>query len=119
MVRKTQQRAAIRQVFEEADRPLSAPEVLQDAQAYVPGLGIATVYRNIKTLVEDAWIKTVELPGDPNRYELADRKRNVYFRCHETNRVFSFDLKLPDMSGLLPGDFKLENATVLLEGTRS
>ncbi len=118
MARKTQQRAAIRQVFEKFDRPLSAPEVLHNAQEFVPGLGIATVYRNIKTLLESGWIKVVELPGDPNRYEISDRDRNVYFRCTKTNRVFSYDLTLPDLSGLLPGNLRIGKVTLLVEGTQ-
>ena len=118
MVRKTQQRAAIRQVFTEAQRPLSAPEVLKSAQSYVPGLGIATVYRNIKTLVQEGLIKTVELPGDPNRYESCDLPNNVYFKCRETNRVFGFGMDLSLVAGDLPGNFNTEKITVFLEGTR-
>ena len=119
MARKTQQRAAIRQVFSSAKRPLSAPEVLGSAQKIVAGIGIATVYRNIKSLVDDGWINVVELPGDPNRYEVSRRTRNVYFRCTKTNRVFSFDLALPDISNLLPGSFQGDRVTIIIDGKHS
>ena len=43
MDRNTRQRQAIRQVFEDADRPLGPQEVLRASQTYAPGIGIATV----------------------------------------------------------------------------
>ncbi len=116
MARKTQQRAAIRKALEAADRPLSAVEVLAAAQEHVPGLGIATVYRNLKTLVDEGWLKTVELPGDPNRYELAERQTNHYFRCRETQKVYRLRIDLPDMSPFIPKGATLESHMVLLEG---
>ena len=53
MERNTRQRTAIRDAIALANRPLLAQEVLDAAQNQVPGLGIATVYRNIKSLVEE------------------------------------------------------------------
>ncbi|HEY1216970.1 MAG TPA: ZIP family metal transporter, partial [Bryobacteraceae bacterium] len=61
--RSTRQKSAIRSAFEGADRPLSPQQVLQLAQTEVGGLGIATVYRNIKALLEVGWLSAVELPG--------------------------------------------------------
>ncbi len=119
MTRKTQQRSAIRQVFDEIERPLSAPAVLQAAQDLAPGLGIATVYRNIKSMTAEGLLKIVELPGDPNRFERADRPRNLYFRCRNTQKVFSFNADVPRLQSLLPDDFKIEQAVLFVEGTRS
>ena len=50
--RKTRQKAAIRAAFEAPNRPLSPQEVLQFAQREVGRLGIATVYGNLKALVQ-------------------------------------------------------------------
>lgn len=117
MARKTQQRAAIRKTLEEATRPLSAPEVLELAQEHVPGLGIATVYRNLKFLVEEGWLKTVEMPGDPNRYELASLKTRHYFRCTKTGRVHRLDIDLEkDIKRLIPKGATLHNYMLLMEG---
>ena len=38
---------------------LSPQEVLPAAQSYAPGLGIATVYRNVKALLEEGWLESV------------------------------------------------------------
>ena len=54
--RKTRQKEAIRTAFLTADRPLSPEETLAYAQQQVDGISIATVYRNIGSLVEDKWL---------------------------------------------------------------
>ena len=41
-----------------------------EASLEVPNLGIATVYRNIKTMVDQQELVPIELPGQPARYTL-------------------------------------------------
>ena len=60
--RSTKQRAAIEQAMAEADRPLAPQEVLELAQASLPGLGIATVYRALKAMAEEGFLHEVHLP---------------------------------------------------------
>ncbi|MGC4060539.1 MAG: transcriptional repressor, partial [Aquabacterium sp.] len=71
MERSTRQRTAIRHVIEAAGRPLSAQEILEASQVDVPAMGIATVYRNVKALLEEDTIEMVALPGESPRYEMA------------------------------------------------
>jgi Fur family transcriptional regulator, ferric uptake regulator len=100
--RQTRQRQAIRQAFEQAGRPLSPQEALEAAQRDVPGLGIATVYRTIKALLDQEVLATVQLPGEPDRYELAELPHHHHFHCTACDRVFDLagcavrsDLRLP------------------------
>ncbi|MCA9796816.1 MAG: transcriptional repressor, partial [Candidatus Eremiobacteraeota bacterium] len=72
MMRSTRQRDAIRQAIEEAGRPVAADEILALAQNHVPRLGMATVYRAIRDLLDQSWLRTVELPGETTRYERND-----------------------------------------------
>ena len=65
MIRFTQQGNAIRQVLQNAGRPLSPQEIFDIAQQMVSGLGIATVYRNLKALQKDGSVVAVDLPGQP------------------------------------------------------
>ncbi len=55
-MRNTRQKQAIREAFAEAGRPLSPEEALDGAQRHYKRIGIATVYRNIKALLEDGWL---------------------------------------------------------------
>jgi Fe2+ or Zn2+ uptake regulation protein len=70
-MRDTKQRTAIRNVFKLAgNRILSQKEVQKMASLEVLNIGIATVYRNFKTMEDSGEIKAIELPGQPDRYVL-------------------------------------------------
>lgn len=86
--RNTRQKAAIREVFLAMDRPLGPQEVLEHAGSRTEGLGIATVYRNIKGLMEEGWLVPVELPGEPARYEVAGKAHHHHFHCESCQRVY-------------------------------
>ena len=90
-MRDTRQRQAIRTVFDNIDRPLGPKEVLIEASREVPNLGIATVYRNIKTMVDQGELVTVELPGQPSRYSLPRHRKEYLFLCEKSDRAFFVD----------------------------
>jgi len=87
-LRRTRQKEAIREAFVSADRPLSPEETLAYAQKQVDGISIATVYRNIGTLVEDKWLMPVEIPGESTRYEVAGKEHHHHFHCNHCGKVF-------------------------------
>ena len=57
MKRKTNQQAAIQDVFPENDRPLSVEAILSAGRKIVGTLNQATVCRNLKILVEEGMLK--------------------------------------------------------------
>lgn len=116
MERKTHQRAAIRSAIEEADRPLSPHEILSSAQDQAPGLGIATVYRNIKAMLEEGWLRAVELPGVPSRYEVAGKGHHHHFHCRSCDRVFEVDDCPARVADLAPSGFRPEAHDIILYG---
>ncbi|HYZ16610.1 MAG TPA: transcriptional repressor [Candidatus Acidoferrum sp.] len=115
-LRNTKQRAAIRDVLEHAERPLSVAEVLDEAARQVDGMGIATVYRSIATLLDEGWVECVELPGEPPRYERAGKAHHHHFRCTSCSRVFDISGCSGDLRGLVPPDFRLLGHVVTLYG---
>ncbi|MGI4826699.1 MAG: Fur family transcriptional regulator [Janthinobacterium lividum] len=86
--RKTKQKDAIRAAFLIADRPLSPEETLKHAKESVAGISIATVYRNIGTLLEEHWLTCVSVPGETDRYEVAGKEHHHHFRCTTCGKVF-------------------------------
>lgn len=116
MARKTQQRDAIRCAFEDADRPLSPEEILTAARRQAPRLGIATVYRNVRSLVEEGWLHTVDLPGAPSRYELAGKHHHHHFHCRSCDRVYEVDDCPGSLKNLLPNGYQLESHEIILYG---
>ena len=117
MQRKTEQRDAIREAFASADRPLSPNEVLDAAQYRVSTLGIATVYRAIKALVAEGWLRPVEIPGEAARYELADLSHHHHFHCRQCNRVFDVEGCTKGVEKLAPPGFEAEAHEIILYGT--
>ena len=116
MERNTRQRGAIRRAFQRADRPLSTNEVLDLARGEVTGLGIATVYRNIRTLVDEGWLVTVELPGESPRYELQGKGHHHHFHCSRCDRVFDVASCSGSVHEMLPAGFVLDRHLIVLGG---
>lgn len=117
MERNTRQRGAIRRVFQRADRPLSTGEVLEGARSEVSGLGIATVYRNIRTLLDEGWLVPVELPGIAPRYELHGKPHHHHFHCRHCDRVLEVNGCVTTLQALAPRGFLLEQHDIVLYGT--
>jgi Fur family transcriptional regulator, ferric uptake regulator len=114
--RNTRQRDALRRAFARADRPLSPHEALELARAEVPGLGIATVYRTVKALLEERWLRTVELPGAADRYEVAGKGHHHHFHCRACDGVFEVPSCPGGFRSMAPGGFHLERHEVVLFG---
>lgn len=111
----TRQKAAIRDAFVEANRPLSPDEVLEGAQIYHPGLGKATVYRNIQSLLEEGWLQPVEIPGDSTRYEVAGKEHHHHFQCNRCKKLYELDGCLP-FKPKLPRGFRVTGHEFFLYG---
>lgn len=116
MERSTRQRAAIRAAIDASVRPLSPQEVLEVAQAEVPALGIATVYRNLKLLVDAQEIVVVTLPGESPRYESTKHDHHHHFQCTDCKRVFDVHGCPGDMARLAPKGFSVERHELTLYG---
>ena len=116
-IRNTRQKQAIRNAFTEADRPLSPDEALGYAKTDVPRVSLATVYRNITSLVEKGWLTRVDLPGQPSRYEVAGKKHHHHFHCNDCGKVF----ELGECEGLpkakLPRGFRATGHEIFLYGS--
>ena len=116
MGRNTRQKTAIREAIVRAGRPLLAQEVLEAAQVLAPGLSIATVYRNLKSLVDDGALRAVLLPGANPRYEPADSGHHHHFQCLKCERVFEVDACPGDLASLAPSGFTVEDHDLTLYG---
>jgi Fur family ferric uptake transcriptional regulator len=116
MERSTRQNTAIRQALEAAGRPLSPTEVLDEARRCVAALGLATVYRNLKSLVDAGVIQVVTLPGEVARYEVAHGDHHHHFRCDICQKVFDVHRCPGDLAGLAPPGFTVDRHEITLYG---
>ncbi len=116
--RHTRQREEILRVLEQAKGPLAVQEVLERAQSQVPGLGIATVYRNLKLLQEADQIKPVMLPSGETRFERSSLGHHHHFQCSSCQVVIDLDfcpINLPSGT-TLPGGYVIESHEITFIG---
>lgn len=116
MTRKTEQRRAIKRVFESASRPLTPQEVLTAAQCEIGGLGIATVYRNLKFFFESGYLCKVELANEPARYERSDLAHHHHFFCRACDRVYDLPGCAGPLEHLVPANFSVIDHDVTFFG---
>lgn len=67
----TRQKQAVLQALSASGRSLHPSEIQTLAQRAAPTLNLSTVYRQLKTLVDEQRVNKVELPGQPARFEVA------------------------------------------------
>jgi Fur family ferric uptake transcriptional regulator len=116
MERITRQRSAICAVVESADRPLSPAELYEAARARLPRIGIATVYRAIRDLVDSGWLRPVEVPGAAARYERAGKPHHHHFLCRRCNALWEVSGCPRGIEQLAPAGFVTEGHEITLYG---
>ena len=116
--RRTRQREAIVRAIRSGDGPLTVPEIHVRARRSKRDLGIATVYRTVKLLLESGEIHQVVLPDGVSRYESADLDHHHHFRCRVCGTVYDLPgcmLMLGDRANL-PQGFVVEDHELTLFG---
>ncbi len=117
MKRDTSQRRALLKAFQQAGRPLTPGKALELAMPHARGLGIATVYRNLKALAAEGVLKPVGLPGEATcRYELCGKAHHHHFHCRRCHQVYDVNGCPGNIVPLVPKGFVLEDHEVVLYG---
>ncbi|MBD5633886.1 MAG: transcriptional repressor [Candidatus Eremiobacteraeota bacterium] len=114
--RSTRQRRTIREVFEGAERPLSIEEVLSASQAGDRAVSLSTVYRFVRSLVDDGTLTTFELPAQGAFYELAGKAHHHHFRCIRCRRVYELNDCVSIEKLALPRTFKAVSHDLTVAG---
>ena len=89
--RKTQQRDIIREIIRESSGPLTVNEIHEAAEKKQESIGIATVYRTVKLLMDSKIIQSVTLPDGLQRYETAELGHHHHFHCSGCNNVIDIN----------------------------
>jgi Fur family ferric uptake transcriptional regulator len=86
------------------------------AREQAPDLGIATVYRNIRQLVDVGWLRVVELPGSADRFETAEKCHHHHFHCRRCDRVFEVETCPGGFAAMAPAGYRVEDHDLTLYG---
>ncbi len=116
MKRKTNQRNAIQEVFLKIDRPLGISEILETGRRAVGSLNQATVYRNLKLLVQSGWLEKINSPELGTLYEIAGKEHHHHFQCRSCDRLFEISGCAFNGPGTTPPGFVIERHEVYLFG---
>ncbi len=116
MRRNTTQRTAIEQVFRQNGRPLGVDEILKYGRTLVASLNQATVYRNLKILIDDGWLKQISHPILGSLYERSGKGHHHYFYCRGCNHAFDLPGCALKEEGAAPDGFVVEDHEIFLFG---
>ncbi|MGD9683270.1 MAG: Fur family transcriptional regulator [Candidatus Obscuribacterales bacterium] len=116
MIKNTKQRRAILKVFESNEGPLSIEDVHVKANQHCKGIGIATIYRNLKSLIDEGTFLAVDMPGGAIFYERAGNDHHHHFSCLRCKKVFDVDICSISLEELVPSGFELREHEILLSG---
>lgn len=113
--RSTRQKSAIRDVFTQAEHPLSIDEIHAAAQDLIAGLSLPTVYRSVRGLLEEGFVTAVELPGRPAVYETTARGHHHHFVCDDCARVYELE-GCTAIDVKIPAGFLAKNHEIVING---
>ncbi len=116
MQRNTAQKKAIELVFKQHEQALSVDDVLAYGRKLVPSLNQATVYRNLKILVEQGWLKRISHPVLGMLYERTEKRHHHHFHCRECNRAFELPGCVLKEEKTVPDGFVVEEHEIFLSG---
>lgn len=116
MERNTRQSQALLAVLREQKRPITSKELHEEGRKKIPRLGIATVYRAIRSMMEAEQIVSLDYPGQPTRYELPTHTDHPHFLCASCSKVFDLPPQEFDISPKLPRGFKSTGFEVVVYG---
>ncbi len=115
-MRKTNQRTIIEQVIIQKGRPLTVEEILTSGREHLDSLNQATVYRNLKLLVENGWLRKLNHPVLGALYERTVRGHHHHFHCRVCDRVFELPGCALDEEKAVPSGFVAEGHELFLFG---
>jgi len=116
MKRNTVQKTAINTVLNKATQPLNAEELLRQARETAPRMNLATLYRNLKSLVEEGSVMKVTHPESGVLYEKSTTEHHHHFYC----RICKKTIDLPGCPlksiSLAPDSFIAESHELFVTG---
>jgi len=117
VIRKTQQRKVIEEVFNESGRPLTPQELFDSAKEKLPVIGLRTVYRHIQDLIDSALIVGIDYPGQPVRYEWVKDDFHCHFICRSCQQVLDLPVPAQELAVNPPKGFTISGQETIFYGT--
>lgn len=89
--RNTKQLSIILDTIKMMPRHFTADDVYEEVKKEYPGLGQATVFRNLNKMAEEGILLRIEVPGGASRYELSAPK-HYHAKCMVCGSLFDVEM---------------------------
>lgn len=116
MAYRTRQREAILRLVTSSERPLTAREICRQAGEFVHGIGMATVYRALRQMVEEGQVRHIQIPGVQPHYESSARSHHHFFLCERCNHLTDLTGCLRGLHNLLPRGYRMKRHEIVIYG---
>lgn len=115
--RNTAQKKIVLDAVAELRNHPTAEDVYEHVHVTHPGIGKATVYRNLKQLSDMGKLKRIETVNQADHYD-HQRHEHYHIQCTKCNRVYDVELdymgELNDIA--VPGGFQIEGHDIVFKG---
>lgn len=124
MERYSKQREIILEVLKNRKDHPTAEMLYNEISQKMPGIGIATVYRNLASLYKTGKIQKIEtMQGEADRFD-GDLRPHIHFECSKCNEIYDIFLdeeentelndKLTELTKIINADFT--SSKIVLKG---
>lgn len=115
-LKATPQRIAIAEALDTFGH-LSVEQLYDLLKKKFHSLSLATIYKNINIMMENAFVSEVKLPEQKSVYELT-KEAHAHLQCRECHQVWDIRLDLDDVvkEASKNSTFAIESANLVLTG---
>ena len=124
MERYSKQREIILEVLKNRKDHPTAEMLYNEIAQKMPGIGIATVYRNLASLYKTGKIQKIEtMQGEADRFD-GDLRPHIHYECSKCNEIYDIFLdeeentelndKLTELTKIINADFT--SSKIVLKG---
>ncbi len=117
MKKFSRQRELILNTVLSSNEHLTADNIYDGLKESNPNLSLGTVYRNLTQLEEHGYIKKINIPGDPVRFD-GNTKEHHHFVCEKCGKIYDLeDGKIDYIDSLSEKKgFKVKSTYLILRG---
>lgn len=116
-LKATPQRLAIVQLMHHAGH-ISIEDLYSEVKKRFSSISLATLYKNIHTMLDVSLIREVKIPGQKTKYEIA-KEAHAHVLCRSCNHIKDIPLETSSLlkkSVDMAENYKIEEISVVLSG---
>lgn len=110
----TAKQSAVLDAFEASGKPTTPQEVWERIGTNT--MGLATVYRAVRRLIDMNLLRHVEIADAPPLYEATAGRHHHHFYCRQCGEVFEIRKCPPQLDALVPPGFRMDDHSITLYG---